>query len=109
MNAGRFKDLETQTNDLELDEVKWASLGAGRPMGSAAPEVGPLALLFCVLVVSVLCRIFARCIPPPPTHLFLCLYKISRQNMAQIKRELYRMESGELKLYYIEMKRALIT
>ena len=74
--------METQTNDLELDGVEWASPAAGRPMGSAAPGVGPLALLFCVLVVSVLCRIFARCIPP---HLFLCLYKISRQNMAQIK------------------------
>ena len=80
--------MGTQTNDLELDGVEWASPGAGRPMGSAAPEVGPLALLFCVLVVSVLCRIFARCIPP---HLFLCLYKISRQNMAQIKRELCRI------------------
>ena len=51
MNAGRFKDLETQTNDLELGGVEWASPGAGRPMGSAAPEVGPLSLLFCVLVV----------------------------------------------------------
>ena len=64
MNAGRFKVLGTQTNDLELDGVEWASPGAGRPMGSAAPEVGPLALLFCVMVVSVLCRIFVRCIPP---------------------------------------------
>jgi len=26
-----------QTNDLELDGVEWASPGAGRPMGSAAP------------------------------------------------------------------------
>ena len=64
MNAGRFKVLGTQTNDLELDGVEWASPGAGRPMGSAAPEVGPLSLLFCVLVMSVLCRIFVRCIPP---------------------------------------------
>ena len=56
--------METQTNDLELGGVKWASPGAGRPMGSAAPKVGPLALLFRVLVVLVLCRIFARCIPP---------------------------------------------
>ena len=62
-------DLETQTNDLELGGVEWASPGAGRPMGSAALEVGPLALLFCVLVVSVLCRIFARCIPP---HTYFC-------------------------------------
>ena len=88
MNVGRFKVLGMQTNDLELDGVEWASPGAGQPMGSAAPEVGPLALHFCVLVVSVLCRIFVRCIPP---HLFLCLYKISRQIMAQIKRELCRI------------------
>ena len=54
--------METQTNDLELDEVKWASLGAGRPMGSAAPEVGPLVLLFRVLVVSVLCHNFVGCV-----------------------------------------------
>ena len=64
MNAGRFKVLGTQTYNLELDGVEWASPGAGRPKGSAAPEVGPLSLLFCVLVVLVLCRIFARCIPP---------------------------------------------
>ena len=56
--------MGTQTNDLELDGVEWASPGAGRPMGSATPEVGPLDLLFCVLVVSVLCHIFAKCIPP---------------------------------------------
>ena len=56
--------METQTNDLELGGVEWASPGAGRPMGSAAPEVGPLSLLFCVLVGSVLCHIFVRCIPP---------------------------------------------
>ena len=53
-----------QTNDLELGGAEWASPGAGRPMGLAAPEEGPLALLFCMLVVSVLCRIFVRCIPP---------------------------------------------
>ena len=70
MNAGRFKVLGMQTNDLELDGVEWASPGAGQPMGSAAPEVGPLALLFRVLVVLVLCRKFVGCIPP---HLFLCL------------------------------------
>ena len=80
--------MGTQTYNLELDGVEWASPGAGRPMGLAAPEEGPLALLFCMLVVSVLCRIFVRCIPP---YLFLCLYKISRQNMAQIKRELCRI------------------
>ena len=56
--------METQTNDLVLGGVEWASPGAGRPMGSAAPDVGPLALLFCMLVVSVLCRIFGRCVPP---------------------------------------------
>ena len=66
MNAGSFKELETQTNNLGLDGAEWAPPGAGRPLGSAAPEVGPLALLFCVLVVSVLCRIFVRCIPHPP-------------------------------------------
>ena len=64
MNAGRFKVLGTQTYNLELDGVEWASPGAGRPMGLAAPEEGPLALLFCMLVVSILCRIFVRCIPP---------------------------------------------
>ena len=66
MNVGRFKVLGMQINDLELDGVEWASPGAGRPMGLAAPEEGPLALLFCMLVVSVLCRIFVRCIPHPP-------------------------------------------
>ena len=66
--------MEMQTNDLELDGVEWAPPGAGRPMGSTAPEVGPITLLFRVLVVSVLCRNFVGCIPP---HLFLCLYKIS--------------------------------
>ena len=85
--------MGTQTNNLELDGVERASLGAGRPMGSAAPEVGHLALLFCVLVMSVLCRIFARCISP---HLFLCLYKISRQNMAQIKGTLPDWNPGSL-------------
>ena len=70
MNARSFKDLGMQTNDLELDGVEWASPRAGRPMGSAASEVCPLALLFCVLVVSVVCRGFVGCIPP---QLFLCL------------------------------------
>ena len=70
MNARSFKDLGMQTNDLELDGAEWASPGAGRPMGSAAPEVGPLALLFCVLVVSVVCHGFVGCTPP---QLFLCL------------------------------------
>ena len=76
-----------QTNDLELGGVEWALSGAGRPIGVAAPEVAPFALLF-LLVESVLCRMFVTCTPP---HLFLCLYKISRQNMAQIKRELCRI------------------
>ena len=78
MNAGRFKVLGTQTNNLELDGVEWASPGAGRPMGSAAPEVGPLSLLFCVLVVSVLCRIFVRCIPP---HTCFCAYTKSQDKI----------------------------
>ena len=56
--------MGTQTHDVELDGVEWASPRAGRPIGSAAPEVGPLGLLFCVMVVSVLCRIFLRCILP---------------------------------------------
>ena len=60
MNAGSFKELEMQTNDLELDGVEWAPPGAGRPLGSAAPEVGPLTLCFRVLVMSVLCHIFVR-------------------------------------------------
>ena len=64
MNAGRFKDLETQTNDLGLDGAKWAPPGAGRPLGSAAPEVGPLTLCFRVLVVLVLCRSCVGCISP---------------------------------------------
>jgi hypothetical protein len=76
MNAGRFKDLGTQTNDLELDGVEWAPPGADRPLDLAALEVGPLALLFHMLVVSVLCCDFVGCVPP---HLLLCLYKFSRQ------------------------------
>ena len=83
MNAGRFKDLEAQTNDLELGRVEWASPGAGRPMGSAAPKVGPLALLFCVLVVLVLCCDFVGCVPP---HLLLCLYKFSTQKYGTKKK-----------------------
>ena len=76
--------METQTYDLELGGVEWALSGAGRPIGVAAPEVAPFALLF-LLVESVLCRMFVTC-TPPHTLLFLCLYKISRQNVAQ-KRE----------------------
>ena len=89
MNVGSFKELKTQTNDLELDGAEWALPGAGRPMGSAAPEVGPLALLFCVLVVSVLCRNFARCIPPP--HTCFCACTKSQDKVWQKKRELYRI------------------
>ena len=87
MNAGRFKVLGTQTNDLELDGVEWASPGAGRPMGSAAPEVGPLALLFRVLVVSVLCRYFVRCTP----HTCFCAFKISQYKIWHKKKELCRV------------------
>ena len=71
MNAGRFKVLGMQTNDLELDGVEWASPGAGRPMGSAAPEVGPLSLLFLrggrVSFVSHFCEVH-----PPHTCLCAC-------------------------------------
>ena len=106
MNAGRFKDLETQTNDLELDGVEWAPPGAGRPLGSAAPEGGPLALLFHVLVVSVLCRNFVGCIPPTlvsvPVKFLKTKYGTNKRNSA-------KLEFGEFKLYYIEIKRALIT
>ena len=100
--------METQTNDLELGGVEWASLGAGRPMGSAAPEVGPLALLFCVLVVSVLCRNFARCIPPPHTLVSVPVQNLKTKYGTK-EGNSAGLESGELKLYYIEMKRALIT
>ena len=88
MNVGRFKDLRTQTNDLELDGVKWAPPGADRPLGLAALELGPLALLFRVLVVSVLCCDFVGCVPP---HLLLCLYKFSTQKYGTKKRELCRI------------------
>jgi len=79
----------------------------GRPThGFGRPKVGPLALLFCVLVVLVLCRIFARCIPPTlvsvPVQNLKTKYGTKEGNSAGL-------ESGELKLYYIEMKRALIT
>ena len=106
MNAGSFKELETQTNDLGLDGAKWAPPGAGRPLGSATPEVGPLALLFLVLVVLVLCRNFMGCIPPTlvsvPVKVLKTKYGTNIRNSAGL-------ESGEFKLYYIEMKRALIT
>ena len=106
MNARSFKDLGMQTNDLELDGVEWASPRAGRPIGSAAPEVGPLGLLFCVMVVSVLCRIFLRCIPPT---LVSVPVKVLKTKYGTNKRNSAGLESGEFKLYYIEMKRALIT
>ena len=64
MNTWSFKEFGTQTNDLELDGAEWATQGAGQPMGLAAPEVGPLALLFRVLVVSVLCCSFVGCVSP---------------------------------------------
>ena len=59
-----FKEFGTQTNDLELDGAEWAPPGAGRPLGSAAPAVGLLVLLFRVLVVSVLCHNFVGCVSP---------------------------------------------
>ena len=99
--------MGTQTNDLELGGVEWASPGAGRPMGSASPEVGPLALLFCVLVVSVLCRIFARCIPP--TLVSVLVQNLKTKYGTNKKGTLPDWNPGELKLYYIGMKRALIT
>jgi len=88
MNTGSFKEFGMQTNDLELDGAERAPPGAGRPLGSVAPAVGPLILLFRVLVVSVLCRNFVGCIPP---HLLLCLYKFSRQKYGTKKRELCRI------------------
>ena len=106
MNAGSFKELETQTNNLELDGVEWAPPGAGRPLGSATPEVGPLALLFLVLVVLVLCRNFMGCIPP---SLVSVPVKVLKTKYGTNKRNSAGLESGEFKLYYIEMKRALIT
>ena len=78
MNVGSFKELKTQTNDLELDGVEWAPPGAGRPLGSAAPKVGPLALLFRVLVVSVLCRNFVGVHPP---HTCFCACNISQDKI----------------------------
>ena len=99
--------MGTQTNDLELDGVEWASPGAGRPMGSAAPEVGPLSLLFLsggrVSFVSHFCEVH-----PPPT-----LVSVPVQNLktkyGTNKRNSAKLEFGEFKLYYIEIKRALIT
>ena len=97
--------MEMQTNDLELGGVEWALSGAGRPIGVAAPEVAPFALLF-LLVESVLCRMFVTCTPPTlvsvPVQNLKTKYGTKKGNSAGLK-------SGESKLYYIEMKRALIT
>ena len=65
--------MGTQTNDLELDGVEWASPGAGRPMGSAAPEVGPLTLGFGVLFVLVFCRNCVGCVWNPGSSNFIRL------------------------------------
>ena len=97
--------MGTQTNDLELDGVEWASPGAGRPMDSAAPKVGPLSLLFCMLVVSVLCRIFVRCIPPTlvsvPVQNLKTKYGTNKRNSAGL-------ESKEFKLCCFEIKGRLL-
>ena len=76
-----------------------------RPLGSVAPAVGPLVLLFRMLVVSVLCRNFVGCVSPT---LCFCACR-NTQDKIWHKKELCRLESGEFKLYYIEIKRALIT
>ena len=78
MNIGSFKEFGTQTNDLELDGAEWAPPGAGRPLGSAAPAVGPLVLLFRMLVVSVLCRNFVGCVSPT---LCFCACKLSQDKI----------------------------
>ena len=88
MNAGRFKVLEMQTNDLELDGVEWAPPGAGRPLGSAAPEVGPLTLSFHVLVVLVLCRGFVGCVSPTlvsaPVRILKTKYGTNKRELCRI-------------------------
>jgi hypothetical protein len=89
-----------------MDGVERAPLGAGRPLGSAAPAVGPLALLFRVLVMSVLCRNFVGVHPPTLLSVPVTFLKIK---YGTNKRNSAALESGEFKLYYIKMKRALIT
>ena len=90
MNAGRFKVLGTQTYNLELDGVEWAPPGAGRPLGSAAPEVGPLTLCFRVLVVLSLCRSFVGCVSPTlvsvsvPVRILKTKYGINKRELCRI-------------------------
>ena len=82
--------METQTNDLELGGVEWASPGAGRPMGSAAPEVGPLNLCFRVLVVLALCHSFVGCVFPTlvlvsvPVRILKTKYGINKRELCRI-------------------------
>ena len=75
-------------------------------MGSASSEEGHLALLFCMLVMSVFCRIFVRCIPSPlvsvPVQNLKTKYGTNKRNSAGL-------ESGEFNLYYFEIKGVLIT
>ena len=96
-----FKEFGTQTNDLELDGAEWAPPGAGRPLGSAAPAVGPLVLLFRMLVVSVLCRNFVGCVSPT---LCFCACR-NTQDKIWHEKKLCRLKSGEFKFYYIEIKK----
>ena len=71
--------------------------GPSRPLVSHASRVGFMSRF--------------REVHPPPTHthLFLCLYKILRQNMAQIKGTLPDWNPGSPNFIIIEMKRVLIT
>ena len=105
MNTGSFKEFGTQTNDLELDGAERAPPGAGWPLGSVAPAVGPLILLFRVLVVSVLCRNFVGCIPPTlvsvPVKFLKTKYGTNKRNSAGL-------EYGEFKLYCFEIKGRLL-
>ena len=77
-----------QTNDLELGGVEWALSGAGRPIGAAAPEVALFALLFCVLVELVLCRLFVTCTP----HTCFCACTKSQDKMWHKKGKLSWIE-----------------
>ena len=88
MNTGSFKEFGTQTNDLELDGAEWAPPGAGRPLGLAAPEVGPLTHCFRVLVVLVLCHSFVGCISPTlvsaPVRILKTKYGTNKRELCRI-------------------------
>ena len=77
-----------QTNDLELDGAEWAPPGAGRPLGLAAHEVGPLTHCFRVLVVLVLCHSFVGCISPTlvsaPVRILKTKYGINKRELCRI-------------------------